>query len=435
MFICKNYRLLSQVANSLKFQSSHYSIRTNGNGGNVSSSMGGGNQMWKNHRSINADLKPFGGQIQYMSDLHLDHKQWDPNGEPPVLNPVAPYLVIAGDLGNIDTPIFRRFIRNVNTDFDQVILVPGNHEFYGFEYHRAMKIMKSMELDYPRLHVLLGSYTYQDSYLPSRDRRGDSGSSGGSGVVFDRSGGSNSLVEKYDSYVENTVLLPLKDGYSVRVAGAPLWSEIPDDVEIHEMCNQKVKDYQKIQYWNHNLMEYSRPLSIDDTNYFHHCDVDWLLQVFWNKLVTEFDSNHTMVANGGMGANGGMVANGGMGGINNDKCKSLVVTHHSPLVEECCHPKFLFRYDPQSPDQPILDRTRWCNWAFSTRLNWLIHEMQPTAWIFGHTHYRTVFEYKWTCEMSGMDQSTVIASNPVTNDGTGVRRSYETIDPMFIKVL
>ncbi|MEX0595554.1 MAG: hypothetical protein WD512_03560, partial [Candidatus Paceibacterota bacterium] len=244
-------------------------------------------------------------------------------------------------------------------------------------------------------------------------------------------------------YIENTVLLPLKDGYSVRVAGTPLWSEIPDEPEIREMCNRKIKDYQKINYWDHNLME-SRLLSIDDTNYFHHCDVDWLLQVFWNKLTTEFDSNQSMVGvvgNGGVVRNGGVLDNGGVVGnysnnnINDDKCKSLVVTHHSPLVEECCHPKFLFRYDPQYPNQPILDRSRWCNWAFSTRLNWLIHEIQPTAWIFGHTHYRTAFEYKWTCEISGMDKITVIAGNPATNDGTGNRRSYESIHPMFIKVL
>jgi hypothetical protein len=344
-----------------------------------------------NNECVGRDLMPFGGQIQYMSDLHLDHQYWDQNGQPPVLSAVAPYLVIAGDLGKVDTPIFNKFIQDVHHDFDRVVFVPGNHEFYGLEYHQAMNKMKSMERIFPRLKVLLGSY----EHLDYSDLQGDEKNPHDDHAIFN------------DPYEDNTVVLPLNNGESVRVIGTPLWSEIPNDPAIRNIIEKRVKDYHHIKYWDF-LKRNDRLLTVNDTNFFHYADVDWIQEVYWNYLVQEFDDHSRMT--------------------NYDKIKSLVVTHHSPLVEECCHPKYLF-----NSKTGVLDRTKWCNWAFSTRLNWLIHEIQPTAWVFGHTHYPTVFQYKWKCEVSGFDKMTVLASNPITGEGN--RGFYHKIDPKFIKVL
>lgn len=65
-------------------------------------------------------------RIQYMSDLHLEFK----DHRPPVLHPIAPILVLAGDIGNPTHPVYRDFLRNCAGRWEHVVVVAGNHEFY-----------------------------------------------------------------------------------------------------------------------------------------------------------------------------------------------------------------------------------------------------------------------------------------------------------------
>lgn len=330
----------------------------------------------------NSSLKPFGGKIQYMSDLHIDHKQWNSNGRPPNLRAIAPYLVIAGDLGNIGSRIFNEFLRNVNSDFDQVIFVPGNHEFYGYEYHRAIDKMKSMEAQYPHLHVLVGPNGNKKPLCGTKNPANNGGS---------------------------TIILPLNNDEYVRIIGCTLWSEIPDKNGILSMIQNSFGDYRKIFY--HNPLDptdptHTRLFTPIDSNLVHQREINWLQEVFWENLVDEFDSKD---------------------GSKYNKIKNLIVTHHTPLVEECCHPKYLHNSEGD------FDRSEWSNWAFSTRLNWLIHELQPTAWVFGHTHYSTIFRYKWTCQISQSEHSTILASNPTCNKS--FPEVYNDIDQKYLKTL
>lgn len=65
-------------------------------------------------------------RIQYVSDLHLEFTERGP----PVLRPVAPILVLAGDIGNPTQPVYRDFLRDCAGRWEHVVVVAGNHEFY-----------------------------------------------------------------------------------------------------------------------------------------------------------------------------------------------------------------------------------------------------------------------------------------------------------------
>ena len=65
--------------------------------------------------------------IQYASDLHLEFR-----GPPfqSLLTPVAPILVLAGDVGRPDKPEYRNFLQYCSRNWDHTVVVAGNHEFY-----------------------------------------------------------------------------------------------------------------------------------------------------------------------------------------------------------------------------------------------------------------------------------------------------------------
>lgn len=64
-------------------------------------------------------------RIQYVSDLHLEF-----GSEPPRLSPVAPILVLAGDIGNPFQESYRDFLADCARSWKHVVVVAGNHEFY-----------------------------------------------------------------------------------------------------------------------------------------------------------------------------------------------------------------------------------------------------------------------------------------------------------------
>lgn len=73
-------------------------------------------------------------KIQYMSDLHLefsDNSRWLKHNEIPVTGDV---LVLAGDifyLKNTVAPL-TNFWKWASANYRQVLIVPGNHEYYNY---------------------------------------------------------------------------------------------------------------------------------------------------------------------------------------------------------------------------------------------------------------------------------------------------------------
>ena len=88
-------------------------------------------------------------KIQYISDLHLEfetNRIW--LQENPII-PVGDILVIAGDTYYLEKDYSKLdFIKKAADNFEQVFLIPGNHEYYGgFDAATAMQAFQEKVLD------------------------------------------------------------------------------------------------------------------------------------------------------------------------------------------------------------------------------------------------------------------------------------------------
>lgn len=88
-------------------------------------------------------------RVQIYSDLHLDHFE-----ELPALERLAPVLILAGDVGNLSSPMFREFMRRANRLWDRVFYVLGNHEFYHGKHTHDRRLA-----DYEEFVALLDNVT------------------------------------------------------------------------------------------------------------------------------------------------------------------------------------------------------------------------------------------------------------------------------------
>jgi len=74
--------------------------------------------------------------LQYMSDLHLERVKYDFE-----ITRVAPILILAGDIGRFcDQEAYRAFLVKQCAQFDMVLLIAGNHEFYGTSGEEGLNI-------------------------------------------------------------------------------------------------------------------------------------------------------------------------------------------------------------------------------------------------------------------------------------------------------
>ena len=64
-------------------------------------------------------------KVQIFSDIHLEYYS-----KIPQIEPLSEYLILAGDIGYIDSNIYKDFIKYVSKNWKNVFLVIGNHEYY-----------------------------------------------------------------------------------------------------------------------------------------------------------------------------------------------------------------------------------------------------------------------------------------------------------------
>ena len=90
-------------------------------------------------------------QFQLFSDMHLEYIKRAP--KPSVL---APNLILAGDIGKINTPGWSQFIEYCAGSWENIFYVFGNHEFY-----HSSKCIPQLKSDYiqyfsqyPNIHLL-----------------------------------------------------------------------------------------------------------------------------------------------------------------------------------------------------------------------------------------------------------------------------------------
>lgn len=86
--------------------------------------------------------------LQLMSDLHLEVGQQYATFNFPV---AAPFLILAGDIGRLaDYDAYLDFLARQTARYGQVVLVLGNHEFYGLDSAKGLSEAKRLESE-PRL--------------------------------------------------------------------------------------------------------------------------------------------------------------------------------------------------------------------------------------------------------------------------------------------
>ena len=100
-------------------------------------------------------------KFQYISDLHMEH------GNRVSLPASAPYLILAGDIGDPGSPEYRDFLKDVSSRFERVFLVAGNHCYYNGD-ERSMSdtdaLISSIADALGNVHYLQNSaYHFTDS--------------------------------------------------------------------------------------------------------------------------------------------------------------------------------------------------------------------------------------------------------------------------------
>lgn len=96
-------------------------------------------------------------RFQLLSDMHLEFIKKAP--KPHVL---APNLILAGDIGKINTPGWTQFIEYCAGSWEHIFYVFGNHEFYnGHQFYHGSKSITQLKSDYvnyfsryPNIHLL-----------------------------------------------------------------------------------------------------------------------------------------------------------------------------------------------------------------------------------------------------------------------------------------
>ena len=116
-------------------------------------------------------------RIQYISDLHLEHYKIHTEEQLNPLqwikpDPTADVLVLAGDIGNPHKTSYGLFLKWCSTNWPQVVIIAGNHEFYqegaggivgrpGAETgtrlsprYEALEVIQIITRHYPNIHFL-----------------------------------------------------------------------------------------------------------------------------------------------------------------------------------------------------------------------------------------------------------------------------------------
>jgi hypothetical protein len=169
--------------------------------------------------------------VQIYSDLHLEELEEFPRF--PVLSNV---LILAGDIGHINSSLYADFLDYCSDKWKEVWVVLGNHELYSLEKSRH-----TLELEYIDFFN-----RYDNIYLIHRNTH-----------------------TYYDKYTDTTY----------KIIGCPLWCNVPEKYE------DKV-----------NSLKYIRgekgPITLDEFNQLHREELAWALHQLENShnpvLVTHF---------------------------------------------------------------------------------------------------------------------------------------------------
>lgn len=104
--------------------------------------------------------------VQFVSDIHLETRtEREIEAIIGALTRHAPTLILAGDIGNPSHPSYARFLSAASARFDLVVLIAGNHEFYGSSMSETLVEIRSVVRSLPNV-VFLHSQRFSPDSLP-----------------------------------------------------------------------------------------------------------------------------------------------------------------------------------------------------------------------------------------------------------------------------
>lgn len=164
--------------------------------------------------------------FQYSSDLHLEFLEQEKEEFEDIIKPSAENLILAGDIGYPSQKIYEKFIEYCSNHFKKVIVISGNHEYYGRIMDETEKEIREITNKFPNV-----------------------------------------------SYLQNECLeLP----NNILVIGATLWTNIPETKKSEVKVG--MSDYYKI-YKNPKEL-----ISVEDTCEYHKTSVSYITNTIIKNL-------------------------------------------------------------------------------------------------------------------------------------------------------
>lgn len=97
-------------------------------------------------------------RLQYISDIHLERMTGRPMFNR-IVRPVAGTLALAGDIGYPSKALYPKFIEYCKENWDNVIVVAGNHEF-DEGYDKNLALMRQICSQWQNVHFLHNDSVY-----------------------------------------------------------------------------------------------------------------------------------------------------------------------------------------------------------------------------------------------------------------------------------
>ena len=93
-------------------------------------------------------------RFQYVSDLHLEHSTQI------TIDPIAQYLILAGDIGYPHEHHYKVFLEDVSVKFEKVFIIMGNHEYWGQTFEDVDHRIQELKEQFPNV-VFLDNTSHQ----------------------------------------------------------------------------------------------------------------------------------------------------------------------------------------------------------------------------------------------------------------------------------
>ena len=113
---------------------------------------------FERNKELIARIPKFNPEIQFISDLHIE--KWGLIQ----VEPSASILIVGGDIAPVVNPLYEEQIAYFSAHWEHVLVVLGNHEYYGSSIEGTEQTCREMFAKYPNVKLL------QKDYIEIRDR-------------------------------------------------------------------------------------------------------------------------------------------------------------------------------------------------------------------------------------------------------------------------